>query len=97
MKRTVYFRPEAETEALESQRWYEHRRPGLGARFEEAVGDAVARMCENPAAFQRVQGEVRRAVLRRFPYAIYFRAEGDDIIVLAVHGRQDPARWQTRG
>ena len=97
MKRTVYFRPEAETEALESQRWYEHRRTGLGAEFEEAVGDAVARMCENPAAFQRVQGEVRRAVLRRFPYAIYFRAEGDDIIVLAVHGRQDPARWQTRG
>jgi|ETN07SMinimDraft_1059922.scaffolds.fasta_scaffold38625_2 hypothetical protein len=69
----------------------------LGAEFEEAVGDTVARLSGNSQAFQRVQSEVRRAVLRRFPYAIYFRTDGDDIIVLAVHGRQDPARWQSRG
>lgn len=96
MSRTVYFRPEAEAEALDSQRWYEHRRPGLGAEFGEAISGAVTRVADNPVAFQKVHGETRRAVLRRFPYAIYFRVDRDDIIVLAVHGRQHEARWQSR-
>ena len=36
-----------------------------------------------------------RAVLKRFPYAVYFRITADEIIVLAMHGRQDPLGWQT--
>jgi hypothetical protein len=35
-------------------------------------------------------------VLMRFPYAIYFRVSDEAVVVLAVHGRQDPARWQAR-
>ena len=38
----------------------------------------------------------RRAVLSRFPYALYFRMTDDSIVVLAVHGRQDLSRWQKR-
>ena len=39
----------------------------------------------------------RRALLRRFPYAVYFAVEGDLVIVLAVlHGSRDPAEWQRR-
>jgi hypothetical protein len=41
-------------------------------------------------------GAVRRVILQRFPYAVYFRVEAHEIIVLAVHGRQDPNRWQKR-
>ena len=62
---------------LESQHWYEGRRRGLGAEFEEGVAETVSRVAENPSAFQKVRGETRRAVLRRFPYAIYFRLTGD--------------------
>jgi hypothetical protein len=43
-----------------------------------------------------VHGEVRRLVVRRFPYAVYFREVGDELLVLAIHGRQDPRRWQAR-
>jgi hypothetical protein len=50
----------------------------------------------NPLTFRRVRGETRRGVLDRFPYAISFRLTDEDIVVLAVHGRQDPARWQSR-
>jgi len=77
VRRSVYFRPEAEAEVLESQHWYEGRRRGLGAEFEEGVAETVSRVAENPLAFQKVHGETRRAVLRRFPYAIYFRLTGD--------------------
>jgi plasmid stabilization system protein ParE len=40
---------------------------------------------------------VRRALVGRFPYAIYFRATPNEIVVLAViHGRRHPRRWQSR-
>jgi toxin ParE1/3/4 len=42
-----------------------------------------------PLAYPRVQGETRRALVRRFPYAIYFHATSDEIVVLGViHGRR---------
>lgn len=96
MTRDVVFRPQAELEALEVQRWYEARREGLGNEFGLEVDEIVARIAANPLTFQRVRGETRRGVLKRFPYAIYFRATSTEIIVLAIHGRQDPSRWQTR-
>jgi toxin ParE1/3/4 len=94
--RPVVFRPQAEAEVLVIRRWYEDRRQGLGDEFEAALDHLVTRISETPLAFQRVGTDSRRAVLQRFPYAIYFRLLADDIIVLAVHGRQHPARWQAR-
>lgn len=92
----ISFRPEAEEEALATCRFYEGRRQGLGKEFAAAVDEAIRRLTANPLSFPRVHGEVRRAVLRRFPYAVYFRIQRQDIVVLAVHGRQHPARWQAR-
>ena len=96
MTRDVVFRPQAEDEALDVRRWYEARREGLGNKFGAEVNDMVARIAENPLAFQRVRGDTRRGVLQKFPYAIYFRETTTGIIVLAIHGRQAPLRWQTR-
>jgi plasmid stabilization system protein ParE len=75
--RRVVFRPQAEDDALEIRQWYEARREGLGAEFGLAVDALVARVMANPLAFQRAHGETRRAVLARFPYAIYFRVVGE--------------------
>jgi len=97
MTRAVVFRPQAEDELLEVQRWYESRREGLGDEFGEAIERMVARIAAGPAEFQCVRAATRRAVLNRFPYAIYFRETDSEIIVLAVHGRQDPSRWRSRG
>ena len=89
-------RPEAEEELLEVRRWYDARREGLGDEFAAEVDALVVRIVANPLAFRRVRGETRLGVLNRFPYAVYFRPTTTEIIVLAVHGRQDPSRWQTR-
>jgi plasmid stabilization system protein ParE len=92
----VLFRPEAEEEVLEARQWYESRSEGLGTRFAQAAASLLARIESNPRAFPRVHGATRRAVLTGFPYAIYFRTDHQHIVILAVHGRQDPSRWQTR-
>jgi plasmid stabilization system protein ParE len=96
VNRRVSFRPEAEAETLETRDWYESRQPGLGAAFRAALDEALQRVVENPFLYRRVRGETRRAILSRFPYAVYFRLVGDDIVVLAVHGRQHKRRWQSR-
>jgi toxin ParE1/3/4 len=56
----------------------------------------MERMQAQPLSYPAVVGAIRRVILQRFPYAIYFRIETDEIVVLAVHGRQDPARWRRR-
>jgi hypothetical protein len=78
------------------RQWYDGRRPGLGSEFGVEFDTTVTRIVENPFAFQLVRGDKRRAVLTRFPYAIYFQVTSTEIVLLAVHGRQDPRRWQTR-
>lgn len=78
------------------RQWYEIRGEGLGKDFGVALDELVTRIVANPLASQRAHNETRRAVLSRFPYAIYFRFTGEEITVLAVHGRQHPSRWRTR-
>jgi len=94
--RAVGFRPEAEQEALDIQRWYQARQPGLGDECGAEVDGVVARITASPLLFPRVRGETRRAVLTRFPDALYFRLTVESVVVLAVRGRQDPSRWHRR-
>ena len=92
----VVFRPQAEDEALEVRQWYESKRVGLGREFGEELNRVVERIAAGPLHFPRVRGETRRAVLSRFPYAVYFRVADAAVVVLAIHGRQHPSRWQRR-
>jgi plasmid stabilization system protein ParE len=51
----------------------------------------------NPFQYSVVHGEKRRALLRRFPYALTYRASEDEVVILAcLHARRDPKRWQRR-
>ncbi len=91
------FRPQARTELLEVRRWYDERRPGLGAEFGQEADRALELLRRTPEAFQRINGDIRRVRLQRFPYSIYFRILDDEVVVLAVmHGRRHPRRWQSR-
>lgn len=90
------FRPEAQAEATETRQWYEQRQAGLGDAFTTELAKTVGVISANPLMFGPVLGDIRRGMLSRFPYAVYFRVTDTEIIVLAVHGRQNPARWQSR-
>ncbi|MCR4376171.1 MAG: type II toxin-antitoxin system RelE/ParE family toxin [Acidobacteria bacterium] len=92
----VIFRPLAAADAAEAKTWYSRSGPDVAERFVATLVATVSVISDHPYAFQRVAGETRRAVLRRFPYAIYYRITTEAVIVLAVHGRQDPAHWKAR-
>ena len=77
--------------------WYEGQRVGLGGRFVAALDRLIDRFSENPQQFPVIEPEVRRALVRRFPYAVYFIVSSDHIAVIAVlHVRRYPQEWQRR-
>lgn len=93
----VVFRPAAKAEFDGAALWYEDRRPGLGAEFVLEIDRAVELASKHPERFPAKLGEIRCVRVRRFPYSVFYRAESDQIVVLAVfHARRDPAIWQAR-
>jgi plasmid stabilization system protein ParE len=87
----IVFRSSAARQVATAQAWYEVQRKGLGAEFALNLEAATQRAARNPEHFPIVQGQVRRAFLKRFPYALFFLAESDRMVVLScLHTRQDP-------
>jgi plasmid stabilization system protein ParE len=82
--------------------WYEARDPGLGARSLDAIEDTLHALASRPLAFPKVVAtlgnrEVRRALLRRFPFAVvYFVAAEEVRVVAAPHVRRSPGYWLYR-
>jgi toxin ParE1/3/4 len=66
----------------------------LEADFIDSVEQALAQVTDNPKASQKVIGDVRRKVLKRFPYSIFYLYTGDTIRVLAIaNERRRPFYW----
>jgi plasmid stabilization system protein ParE len=87
----------AEADVLDAALWYEQRSPGLGREFLRAVDAALAEIAAMPERYPIVHGEARRALLRRFPYGVYFVLTPGLVSVIAcMHARRDPRRWQER-
>jgi plasmid stabilization system protein ParE len=77
--------------------WYESEQPGLGLEFLDEVRAAYTRILDGPFKYQVLRSGIRRAITRRFPYAVYFSVENDLIVVIAViDTARDPAEWQLR-
>lgn len=93
----VIFTPAARQELIEAQDWYEGEAAGLGRRFREAMNGVTERMSTNPWQFPIVANNVRRALLRRFPYSLLFVVQGNTLFVIACfHASRDPMQWQQR-
>lgn len=96
-ERPVVFGRAAQREFLEARAWYDERRVGLGAEFQESVEAALQRIMQEPFAQPPIYREVRRVFIRRFPYGVFYVVEADRLVVLAVfHARRDPRAWQGR-
>lgn len=87
----VEIRPEARAEIHEAFAWYEEKQPGLGYQFLYAVDAAIERLRRQPRSSAPIEGEVRKALLRRFPYAVLNEFDGHRVVVFAVyHGHRRP-------
>jgi plasmid stabilization system protein ParE len=97
VKSVVNFQPDAETDVADAAAWYETQRQGLGAEFLDEVLSICDLIGENPEIFPVVHRNTRRAVIKKFPFGIYYRAENALVSIVAVmHGSRDPNNWKDR-
>ncbi len=94
----VIVRPAAEADVQEASDWYEGREPGLGGQFLDELKETFTRVRHMPLQFPDVGRNVRRALLRRFPYAVYFvlRNESRVVVIAVLHQRRNPSLWKKR-
>jgi plasmid stabilization system protein ParE len=86
---------EADVEGVLS--WYRERGHELADQFFGALERCLESVERNPLAFGKVHGDIRRALLRRFPYCVFYIVSQQEIVVLAcVHGHRDPETWKSR-
>ena len=85
------FLPEVEDDIISAYSWYEEKARGLGEEFLRIFYASANNLSRNPLLYQKVYGDFRRLLLRRFPYAIYFLIKEDEIIVFGLfHCARDP-------
>jgi len=93
----LVFHPSVQGDIDAAYRWYEQQRAGLGDEFLAELDVVFRRLEKMPQIHQFVRGDVRRALLRRFPFAVFYRIHSDRVEIIAVHDcRRDPAIWQSR-
>lgn len=95
---TVEYHPAIEREIKEICDFYEGRAPGLGGEFVEEFEHQVLRIAAAPKRWMVVTGDLRRALMPRFPYVIYFRQAAPDRVRITVvkHQRRHPAYGRDR-
>jgi plasmid stabilization system protein ParE len=92
-----YFHPEARTEFLESIRYYEAQRPGLGQRFLGPIRETIRRIQDRPSMYRVVSETRRQCRVPRFPFGIIYRTENHRIEIIAVmHPHRKPGYWRDR-
>ena len=93
----VVFRPAAQAEFDDAALRYEERQSSLGIQFVAEIDRAVELASKYPDRYPIKHKEIRCVRARRFPYSIFYSAEPEQIVVLAIfHARRDPAIWQGR-
>lgn len=91
------FHPEAEAELNLSIDYYESIEPGLGYDFAIEVHDTIQRVLDFPKAWTILDGDVRRSLVKRFPYGVLYSEEPDGILILAVMNlHRAPDYWKHR-
>jgi plasmid stabilization system protein ParE len=95
---TLIVRPSAQLDIDEAASWYYQRDPAVARRLFAELDAAFERIRQNPAQFPVVVEPIQRALLRKFPYTVYFIVGGDLAAVVAViHQRRKPINWNPAG
>jgi toxin ParE1/3/4 len=97
MTRQFILRPRAEDDIRSAFEWYESQRVGLGTEFLGVLRERLEAVRAHPEASPVLYRGIRRAVVSRFPYLIFYVARPERVAVLAVlHHARNPAVWPRR-
>ena len=91
------FHPEAEIEFNDAIDYYEKIESGLGYDFASEVYSTINRTVSLPKAWSVISGDIRRSLVKRFPYGILYSEEQSGIYIIAVmHLHRFPDYWKHR-
>lgn len=91
------FHPDAEIEFDQAIEYYEQCAKGLGYDFSIEVYAAIKRAACYPKAWSVIEDEIRRTLVRRFPYGVLYSEENDGVFIVAVmHLHREPDYWKNR-
>ena len=89
--------PEAQQDVEEAYSWYEDRRPGLGEEFLGCVDACIQSISRMPELYAKVHEEYCRALVRRFPYTIFYEYTSGKVSVYSIfHTSRNPKKWRSR-
>lgn len=93
----IDFHPEATQELEQSAAWYQERSDAAAKGFALAVDAAINKISQNPERFPRVDRRHRACNLRKYPFQVIYRQEGEKIYIIAVaHAKRRPGYWRAR-
>jgi hypothetical protein len=97
MTHEVSFHEDASAEYEAAFEWYFLRSEFVASRFAEEMNGAIATISEAPQRWPEVIKDIRKFLLRRFPFAVFYREIPSGIQVLAVaRGYRKPGYWKKR-
>ena len=91
----IAVRTAARHDLVAAAEWYEEREADSALPLElfDEFDEILALVAEHPEAFPLFEGPIRRAVLKQFPYGIYYTVEPEQVVVLyfiAMAQEQEP-------
>lgn len=93
----VVVEPAAEEDLRIAYDYYETMVSGLGARFLAEVERTLSQVAERPDMYQEIIPEVRRALLRVFPYGVFYvQSSAKAHVIAVVSDVRDPMYWRSR-
>ena len=97
MTRRFIVRPRAERDIQSAYDWYESQEPGLGEEFLKAAWKRLDAIRDFPESCPIIYRDVRRAVVSRFPYLVFYVVRPTQVSVLTLlHSSRSPATWPRR-
>ena len=97
MSYSLSIRKEAEADIAEAYQYYESCRENLGSDLITCIEESFSRIENNPRQYKTIHKNVHRALVRKFPYGIYYVLINEQIVILGVlHARKNPKHWQSR-
>jgi toxin ParE1/3/4 len=91
------FHPDAALEYEKEVRYYRNRGRVLGKRFASEVQLTIRRILDNPERWRVLEDDVRRCLVRVFPFSVLYTIEPDFILIVALmHGKRQPGYWKYR-
>ncbi len=87
----------AKSELDDAVKYYNLQVDGLGNRYKNEAQSTIKRMSIFPMAYIEVRSQVRRCIMHKFPYSIYYSIQENMVLILAIaHQHRKPDYWIKR-